>query len=68
MKGLEREGYEVDRVANGAGALAHEGAELVLLDLRLPDLDGFEVCRRLRARVDASRSSWCRPGARRPTG
>jgi DNA-binding response OmpR family regulator len=49
VKGLEREGYEVDRVANGAGALAHEGADLVLLDLRLPDLDGFEVCRRLRS-------------------
>jgi two-component system response regulator RegX3 len=48
VKGLEREGYEVDRVANGAGALAHEG-DLVLLDLRLPDLDGFEVCRRLRS-------------------
>jgi two-component system phosphate regulon response regulator OmpR len=49
VKGLEREGYDVDRVANGAGALAHEGADLVLLDLRLPDLDGFEVCRRLRS-------------------
>jgi DNA-binding response OmpR family regulator len=52
VKGLEREGFAVDRVGTGGDALAHAGADLVLLDLRLPDLDGFEVCRRLRATSD----------------
>lgn len=50
VEGLQREGYEVERVATGRAALAYEGADLVLLDLGLPDLDGYEVCRQLRAR------------------
>jgi DNA-binding response OmpR family regulator len=49
---LEDEGYEVREAANGADGLAefarHE-ADLVLLDLRLPDMSGFDVCRALRA-------------------
>ncbi len=48
-KGLEREGYTVHRVATGREALATTGAEMVLLDLGLPDIDGLDVCRRLRA-------------------
>jgi DNA-binding response OmpR family regulator len=49
-EGLRREGFEVARAATGADALAAPQADVVLLDLRLPDLDGLDVCRELRAR------------------
>jgi two-component system response regulator RegX3 len=51
VRGLEREGFTVARAATGADALADRDPrpELVLLDLGLPDVDGNEVCRRLRA-------------------
>ena len=52
VKGLEREGFLVERVATGAAALAAAPADMVLLDLGLPDIDGYEVCRRLRAVSD----------------
>ncbi len=53
-EGLTREGFEVTRVRSGAHGLTAAGSagdhtDLVLLDLGLPDLDGAEVCRRLRA-------------------
>jgi two-component system response regulator RegX3 len=50
VAGLEREGYDVSRVATGEGALEASPADLVLLDLRLPDIDGLDVCKRLRER------------------
>ncbi len=50
--GLEREGFDVTRVSNGEDALEAALPDLVLLDLRLPGIDGTEVCRRLRARSD----------------
>lgn len=52
QEGLEREGFEVTRVATGQAALDARRVDLVLLDLRLPDIDGLDICRQLRARSD----------------
>ncbi len=48
--GLRREGFEVDLAGTGAAALDADECDLVLLDLGLPDMDGKDVCRLLRAR------------------
>jgi CheY-like chemotaxis protein len=48
---LSREGYETRCAPDGKTALMFAEAdspELILLDVRLPDLDGFEVCRCLK--------------------
>jgi len=53
---LEQNGFSVSRAADGLSGLeqlsaaSHDGfPDLVILDLMLPDIDGLEVCRRLRA-------------------
>ena len=48
---LEREGYAVSAASNGADALAlvrGSQTDLVLMDVRMPGLDGFEACRALK--------------------
>jgi two-component system, OmpR family, response regulator RegX3 len=49
-EGLRREGFSVERVATGREALDADEPDFVLLDVGLPDMDGFSVCRDLRSR------------------
>ena len=52
---LERDGYRIHEAADGESALeaaAKQKPALIVLDVMLPKLDGFEVCRRLRASND----------------
>jgi len=51
-RGLAEEGYAVDVVRTGTDAVwaaTENPCDAILLDVMLPDLDGFDVCRRLRA-------------------
>ncbi|MBP6864602.1 MAG: response regulator [Candidatus Didemnitutus sp.] len=70
---LTRAGYEVDTAANGWEALAaiqQNRPDLMLLDLMLPDLDGFGVCEILRREVTTATipiviiSAWASPDSR----
>ena len=48
---MEREGFEVEVASSGQEAVAaldRAPADLVLLDVMMPELDGFEVCQRIR--------------------
>jgi PAS domain S-box-containing protein len=48
---LQREGFRTSQAASGAEALllAAQRPDAIILDVALPDLDGFEVCRRIKA-------------------
>jgi DNA-binding response OmpR family regulator len=50
VDGLTGAGHTVEVAPTGAAALAAPAADLVLLDLGLPDMDGRDVCRELRSR------------------
>jgi DNA-binding response OmpR family regulator len=57
VDGLSAQGFTVDHVATGQAALDSVAAaapvpDVILLDLGLPDIDGQEVCRRIRATSD----------------
>jgi DNA-binding response OmpR family regulator len=55
VRGLARAGYETSSVDTGRAALASSPMpDVVLLDLGLPDVDGVEICRRLRRRSDVA--------------
>ncbi len=51
---LKKAGYDVDIAPNGTDALekAENNPSLIVLDLMLPDMDGIDVCRRLRKKSD----------------
>lgn len=53
VSSLRRHGHEVSKVGSGGEALqVFDDADLVLIDLDLPDLDGLEVCRSIRSVCD----------------
>lgn len=56
VRALRSGGYQVIEAGTGAEALqlASQSPDLITLDIKLPDIDGYEVCRRLRARPDTN--------------
>ncbi len=54
---LEKEGYEVLTAVDGLGGLKkakEENPDLLILDVMLPGIDGFEICHSLRAEVQTA--------------
>jgi DNA-binding response OmpR family regulator len=56
---LTKAGFHAEAVAGGVSALAlaqRDGAQVYVLDVRMPDMSGLEVCRQLKANTDTSGS------------
>lgn len=54
---LQRQGYEISAASAGGQAIAKalaDSPDLIILDVMMPDMDGYEVCRRLRADANTS--------------
>ncbi|MCE5975235.1 response regulator [Sinirhodobacter sp. WL0062] len=52
---MSREGYDHQRIATGAGALdciRADHPDIVLLDIMLPEVSGYEICQAMRADID----------------
>jgi CheY-like chemotaxis protein len=54
---LQKAGFQTREAGTGAEGLAaaDAGISAMVLDVHLPDIDGFELCRRLRSRPDTAR-------------
>ena len=56
---LQQEGYDVTTATNGLEGLKkgkNEKFDLIILDLMLPGIDGFEICSRLRKETDTAQT------------
>ncbi len=52
---LETEGYKIQTASNGQVTfkkIDQQKPDLILLDIRLPDIDGYEICRKLKGRSE----------------
>ena len=58
---LQTTGWKVLEAKCGAEAveMVKQGIDLVVLDVNLPDFDGFEVCRRIRSMPETREFQWC---------